>query len=349
MTAEPPIPMVWLGAERPDAEQSSALTGWARARGVQLAPPSDARPHPVAVSVDAPAARDVGDDVERLLDRVRDAIAGRDAEAADGSLAAAESALRARPELPQASWLMAEVERARSSRFRRLPPLDEEAAERAWMRAEALDGGRVAGVGERAAAAHPAEATIALHPLPALATLRLDGRLQPVGSGIVATHAGPHALVVAWEEAPVWAGWIDAPAGSWALDLAIPEPPPCSLGDVGTAHLVRTDGGRSVDAASVRCSSWVAALAGPRPASVLVALCEAGRCGTLLEWTAPGAAVWTWSPAPEQVHGRWPTWATWGLVGVGAVVAAGVVVVASGILRSAPGETRFVSGGVKAQ
>jgi hypothetical protein len=346
VTADPPIPLVWLEAAGPDADQSRALTGWARARGAELVLPSDEKPR--AVALDARSTVDLADEVERLLDRVRDAIAGRDGEAADGGLAAAESLLRAHPELPQASWLMAEVERGRSSRFRRVQPLDGEAAERAWMRAEALDGGRVPGVGERSTAKSPAGATLALDPLPTKATLRLDGRLQPAGATVVATHAGPHALVVTWNDVSVWAGWIDAPTGSSALHLTLPAPPPCSNGDVEAAHLVDGDSG-AVDATGVRCAFWVAARSGPRAASVRVALCEMDRCGSLVEWIAPSPASWTWSPAPERAPGRWPSWATWGLVGAGAVIVTGVVVVASGILQAAPTEMRFVSGGVKAQ
>jgi hypothetical protein len=347
VTAEPPVPLVWLGPHPADLAQSSALAGWARAHGVTLVVPADERPPSIAM--EARAAADTSEDIERRLDRVRDAVAGHDGEGADRELAAAESALRAHPELPQASWLMAEVERARSSRFRRVPPIDEEAAERSWLRAEALDGGRVAGVGEHTAATPPADATIAFEPLPAGATLRLDGHVEPLGSATVATRAGPHALVVAWDETPVWAGWIDTPPGSSALHLAIPGAPPCSVADLGLARAPEGESGGVVDATGVRCASWVAALAGGRPESVRVASCEAARCGVLLDWRPPGSGGWTWKLPPERTRAGWPGWATWGLVGAGAVIATTVVVVASGVLQAPPGETRFVSGGVKAQ
>ena len=101
MTVDVPVTLVWLAPESPDGEQSRALTAWARAHGVRLGLPHEEKP-PRTISVDARLA----EDVEKLLDRVRDAIAGRDADAADRGLAAAESALRAHPELPQASFLM---------------------------------------------------------------------------------------------------------------------------------------------------------------------------------------------------------------------------------------------------
>jgi hypothetical protein len=340
VTADAPVALEWMApALAPDAEQSRALASWARAHGVRLELPGTERPR--AMPVDAR----VGDEVERLLERVRDALAGRDADAADHALAAAESTLRAHPELPQASWLMAEVERARSARFRRLPPLDDEAAERAWMRAESLDGGRLPGVGERGATAAPAEATITLQPVPAGATTWLDGRATTPRSGVVTTHAGVHAVVITWDDAPVWATWIEVPPGSSTVHLAVTGPPPCSSGDLGLGRVA----GGAVDAEHVRCGAWVAALPGPRPSSVLVATCEADRCGALLEWDAPVSANWTWTPPPAHAAGGWPTWATWGLVGAGAVIATSVVLVASGALQSAPTETRFVSGGIKGQ
>jgi hypothetical protein len=323
----------------PEAEQARALASWARAHGVTLEPPRTESPRPLAVDPHA------GDDVERLLDRIRDAIAARDADAADRAIALAESTLRAHPELPQASWMMAEVERARSERLHRLTPVDEEAAERAWMRAEALDGGRLPGVGEHAAAAHPPAATITLEPLPAQATAWLDGRAEAAPGGVVTTRTGLHSLVIAWDDVPVWATWVEAPPGSSTVQVGLAAAAPCSSGDLSSAHVA----GGAVEARKVRCGGWVAALPGPSAASVLVATCEADRCGPLLEWDAPPVTHWTWTPPAEHATGGWPTWATWGLVGAGAVIATGVVLVASGALQAAPTETRFVSGGVKGQ
>ena len=97
----------------------------------------------------------------------------------------------------------------------------------------------------------------------------------------------------------------------------------------------------------VRCSSWVAARAGARPGAGARAVCDAGRCGPLLEWGTGGG--WTWTPPPDHPRTGWPTWATWGLVGAGAVVVTGVVLAASGAFQSAPAQTRFASGGLKTQ
>jgi hypothetical protein len=334
VTADAPATLVWIAPEPPDGGQSRALETWARGRGITLVPPGGEKPK--ALAVDPHAA----DEVESLLDRARDALAARDGDAVDRALGAAEATLRAHPELPQAAWLMAEVHRARSVRLRRVPPVDVEAADRAWALAESIDGGRVAGVGEQAGTVHAAGASIVLDGALEGATVTLDGIV--VRPGAVPTHAGVHALVVAWDGTPVWAEWIDAPAGSSTVRVNAPEPPPCTTSDVQHARAVAG----TVDADHVRCASWVAALPGPSEGSVLVATCEPGRCGPLLEWRTPPS--WTWTPPPPPTH-PWPSWATWGLVGAGAVVATGVVLLATGAFQPAPNETRFVSAGVKSQ
>jgi hypothetical protein len=332
-----PATLVWMAPEPPDAEQSRALWSWARAHGVRLAPP---RPGAApALAVDARIA----DGVETMLERARDAIAAREGDGADGALSSAESMLRAHPELPQAAWLMAEVERARATRWRRVAPADAEAAEGAWLRAEALDGGRVAAVGEEGSTKHPAPVTIALELSPGDAQAWLDGK--PVQGVTVATRTGAHALVVTSAGAPVWAEWIETRKDSSTFHVSAPSAPACSSDDVARAHLTR----EAFDAPHVRCAGWVAAAAGVGPGSVRVATCEADRCGPVSEWRAP--APWTWSPPAERSHGGpdWPAWATWTLVGTGSAIAAGVLIVASGALQSAPTETRFVSGGIKSK
>lgn len=335
-----PATLVWIAPEPPDGPQSRALSTWARTHGVVLVAPRDERPPAL------PVDEAIVDAVETLLDGARDALTARDGDALDRVLSSAESMLRAHPELPQAAWLMAEVQRARAAGLRRIAPVDgsRQAADRAWQQAEALDGGRVPGLGEQASEAHTPPATIALEVVPAGARAWLDG--EPVRAGAVTTRAGTHALVVTWDGAPVWASWVDAPAGSSSLRVVAPAAPPCSKGDV---RLARVAAG-SVDAAAVRCTQWVAAAPAGRPGAVHVATCEAHACGPLLEWSAPARTeAWTWTPPAEPRHARWPTWATWGLVGAGAAIATGIVVVASGVLQAAPSETRFVSGGIKTQ
>ena len=335
-----PATLVWIAPNPPDAAQSRSIEGWGRARGVVLSAPGEERTPSLTVDPK------VGDDVESLLDRARDAIAARDGDAADRAIGTADSLLRAHPELPQGAWLMAEVERARSARERRVPPIDDAAADRAWARAEAIDGGRVAGVGEQLSSTHPAAATIAIEASPSALAGQADTHIwldgEPVHGGAVEAHAGPHVLVATWNGAPVWAQWVDTPAGSSTIRIVAPVAPACSIDDVSRATLH----GDAVDAAGVRCPTWVAAA--PGADGVLFATCEREHCGPLLVWH-PTASI-PWQPPPDHDQGGWPSWATWGLVGVGAaVVGTAVAIVASGALKAAPTATQFVSGGVKQQ
>ena len=383
MIGEAPATFVWISPEPPGAAELRALSSWARTRGLAVAPPAER--HPAAIAVDLAKA----DSIEDLLDRARDAIAARDGEGVERATAAAEALLRAHPELPQSAWLMAEVERARATRWRRVPPEDIEASERAWLRAEALDGGRVAGIGEVAAAGPSAGAvpvTVSLS-LPGDDAARLDGR--PIERALqataetrrgttrslvsVVTIAGPHVLVVTADGAPVWAGWLELAAGSSSIVIDAPTIVPCSLADLGHATVGGEVAGGvagtigsvgaiapaagtavpSVNAGAVACPSWLAVAAGKEPGTVRVAQCEADVCGPFAD--GPVAPAWTRVPPAPAVEGaktgahRWPAWASWALAGAGVALAAGVVVVASGALLPAPTGTRFVTGGLKSQ
>jgi hypothetical protein len=340
VTADAPATLVWIAPDAPDAAATRALATWASVHGVVLQAPRDERPRSLAIDPG------IADQVEALLDRARDAIAAREGDAIDRATASAEDLLRVHPELPQAAWLMAEVQRARSTRWRRVLPADPEAAEREWLRAEALDGGRMPGLGETSAASHPPRAELVLA-LPDPDGARLDGADVPA-TGLAATRAGLHALVVTAEGAPVWAGWIEVPPGRSTLAIDAPAAPPCSSADTARAGLES----ETVRADHVRCARWVAVAPGPAPGALRIATCGASQCGPVVVWRA--AAPWTGpSPvAPAAGDGRdrrWPAWATWVLAGAGVAVATGIALAASGAFQAAPTETRFVSGGLKNQ
>jgi hypothetical protein len=348
VTADAPATLVWIAPDPPDSAESRAIASWARAHQVELRPPRD-EPLPTLV-VDAVEGPAVAEQVEELLDRARDATAAREGPAIDRATQAAEDLLRAHPELPQAAWLMAEVERARSTRWRRVDPPDLEAAEREWIRAEALDGGRMAGLGETSAAAHPADAELTLA-LPDLDGAQLDGEEVP-RTGVVMTHAGPHALVVTAGGAPVWAGWLEVQAGRSTLSIDAPGAAPCSSPDVARATME----GDALRAERVRCARWVAIARDPAPGALRITPCEESRCGPVVvwrdvaPWTGPARDSGRQGERPDASRGRhWPVWATWVLAGAGVAVAAGLAVAASGALQAAPTETRFVSGGLKNQ
>jgi hypothetical protein len=343
VTGDAPPTLVWIAPAPPDAAQQRAMAVWARARGLELAPPRDERPPAIPLGLSA------ADEIEDLLDHARDATAARDAGGVDRATAAAESLLRAHPELPQAAWLMAEVERARSTRWRRIEPSDPVAAERDAERADALDGGRVPSLGEVTAATPAPDAQLEVE-LPEDAQAWLDGRPLAGQPPTLATRAGLHALVVTSGGAPVWAEWIELGPGRTAVEADAPRAPPCSTADVARARLA----GEALDARGVRCARWVAVAPGPRPGSLDIALCEASQCGALFEWH--DAPAWS-RPAPVAVSDRaahaahpWPAWATWTLAGAAAVgvgVGLGLAIAASG--AAAPPATRFVTGGLKNQ
>jgi hypothetical protein len=342
VTADAPATLVWIAPDPPGAAEARALTSWARARAMLLVRPGDEHPSPIELDLS------IAENVEDLLDRAHDAVTAREGDGVDRAIATADALLRAHPELPQASWLMAEVERVRSTRWRRIPPSDGEAAERAWQRAEALDTGRVPGIGEAGSASHSPPATVAFV-VPGGHRAWLDGN---AAAPPVVTRAGLHALVVTVDGAPVWAEWIESPPGGSSVYVEAPAATPCSTADTTRASVIDD----ALHAEGVRCTRWVAATNSREPGGVRVAICNASVCGPLLDWRNP--PPWTWSPpadrtntanAPPPRGAAWPAWATWGLAGLGAAVTAGVAVVVSGALKTAPAETHFISGGLKTE
>jgi hypothetical protein len=326
--------LVWLGTEAPSEDARHALDEWARARGVHLALPSDAASPPLPVDLA------LADRVEEDLDHARDALATLDFDGAERALARAEGALLDHPELPQAAWLMAEVMRGWAARWMRGTP-DVERAARAWRAAAALDGGRVPGLGEPRGVEPP--------PAAAATPLALDGLdgghvfvdgAEVVG-GAMHVAAGRHAIVVTRSAATVWAAWVNVTPGS-EVRASIPPVPACSKVDLGKVTLGE---GPVVRADGVQCAGWVAAL--PDAGGVKVASCEASRCGPMLSWrlTLPASPTHEHPPA---VTSRWPTWATWTLVGVGVATGTVVALAAAGTFQP-KNETRFVNGGVKLQ
>ncbi|HVJ91717.1 MAG TPA: hypothetical protein VM580_18075 [Labilithrix sp.] len=344
-------PVVWLddGGAREDAGR--ALAEWARARGIRLRSLDESAP---SIPVDLSLA----DRTERELERAREAIGGADADTAERALARAESLLREHPELPQAAWLRAEVERTWSARFHRVEPRDEARAATAWANAQALDGGRVRGIGE---ADGPPRARVkatlvvsggrrsgvSLHldgvPLePDTTPSSHDGTDDAVYQ--VALVPGDHHVLAVDDGRVAFASWMSI-VGS--------EPPPTRLAIDGPAcsrgrfAALRKREGR-IDAKGVTCPRWVAAATGDKLGSVFVARCEQDACGPLLEWRLSRFA----KSAPLETHSttaRWPIWATWTLVGIGAAAATMTGLLAGGVFdpRPVPGEQRFVFGGVR--
>jgi hypothetical protein len=338
-------PVVWLddGTAREDAVR--ALGEWARARGVRLGVLEE---HPRAVAIDP----SLGEQAEKELDRARLAIAAADADAAERALARAENVLRQHPELPQAAWLRAEVERAWSARWLRLEPRDEARARAAWENAQALDGGRVPGIGDTSfPPRRKVKATIVVAGgASPRRSVRVDG--APVEPDIsradgteyqIEVAPAEHHLVVTSDGNVLFASWI-------AIAGAEPLPTRISVTDDGACGRDRLSEVRhqegQVQAMGVTCPRWIAAAPGATRGSVLVARCERDTCSSLLEWRIEQLPA----QVPPQAHGKlagWPSWATWAIVGVGAATVTTMALIATGVFETRPVEPRFVVGGAR--
>ncbi len=275
----------------------NVLQTWAAARGLRLALPAPGGRHTIAVD---PA---VATRVEEQLHSARELLTQHDTDGAERALARAEQTLLAHPELPQAAWLLAEVERGWAARFARLDPADPARAERHWRAAAALDGGRTAGVGEPTIVGAPESAPFTLDVSGGeRADIRLDG--EPIAHGDHTAGPGVHQLVAKVSGEVVFAQWVTVTRGG-AVHVALPTAEPCSRSDVTSAV--------------VRCPSWVSVRAGDRANTFVVRTCAGAECGPeiiVAPWTAiPGDAI--------AAHHGLPKWAVWTLIGTG-VVAAGV-------------------------
>jgi hypothetical protein len=358
------VTVVWLAAESHAApserdDAGRALAQWGRARGLRILEATEgARSGPPRLDFT------IADRVEKELDRAREATAALDADAAERALARAEALLRDHPELPQAAWLRAEVHRSWAARWSRVEPRDDQRALLAWQEADALDGGRAAGIGEVAFPAR-ARSPVTLSVRGASnrkVVARLDGtELTPASSADGAityaldVPAAEHQLVLALDGDVAFASWV-------AIAETVPGSPRTTIavhvGDEGAcsaasfASVTRSGSGPeggAVQAAGVTCDHWVAAVPAERRGAVLVARCERAACGPFLEWRSEAAFG---APGPHSVPphaGTWPAWATWTAIGVGAVAATTIALVATGVFESHPTEQRFVAGGVRVE
>ncbi len=338
MTGGEAATVAWLAPAAPSQDARRALEEWARVRGIELRAPVEDHVKEIAIDLG------IADVIEKNLDRSRDALAALDIDATERALLQAEAAVRAHPELPQAAWLRAEVERGWAARWLRGEPRDPERAERAWQRAAALDGGRAAGIGEAVSPAARADidSRLEIDAAPN-AVIRVDGEVLVAAELAVLRRAeGEHQLVVSKANGQVtYASWISIGPGSSIL-IRIPKPTPCSADDMESARDTK-DGARL----AVTCPSWVAASEGPRPGMVQVATCELGQCGSFVEWSASTPRIFAPLPVVSEKKSVWPRWATWASVGVGAVVAGSLTLYAAGAFDARAHETRFVSGGVR--
>jgi hypothetical protein len=340
---EPAVTTVWATSDdAPSVAARESLAKWAEARGVHLVEPSSGLPPPLAPDAS------IANIVEEHLEHARDAVAALDRAGADRELTAAVATLHLHPELPQASWLLAEVERARATRWRRLSPRDAAESERVWARAAALDGGRARGLGEERERGSTDAATRTVK-----AQLVMEGRTEgrsllvtldghAVVGGALMGDEGDHRLVVREDGAIVTTAWVSLSDGA-TIRAPLPEETPCSRGDFAR---VRVDPGHgAVLAAGVQCDDWVFAREEPGGAPVTLTLttCSGDSCGPLLTWRVGEEQPVL--PEARRSH-PWPAWATWTIVGASAVAVAAATLAASGVFRPTHDEPVFTTGGL---
>ncbi len=323
--------VVWLEAPAPEARET--LSDWARARGLTLVVPSDdGLP---TIDVDPTLASQI----ELDLQRAKDAIAKLDVASAELALSLAERTLHDHPALVQGAWLMAEVQRAWSSRWSRLDPRSEERAIAAWEQARALDGGRAASVAEISFETRYQPVTYSVSvDAPASAKIVWDG--VETTNGEHSAFEGTHQLRVEVGGRALFASWISISAGS-VVHVSVSGARACSVLDLSSLQA----SGETIAAPRVGCASWVAARA-LADGSIAVSTCSGESCDPPVAWHRLARSS---SPVPVAHHFAWPVWGTWTLVTVGVLAAVGVALGAAGVFSSPSSTTTFVLGPTKIQ
>ncbi len=219
---------------------------------------------------------------------------------------------------------------------------------------EALDGGRVPGIGDSTfrgvANAKQVKASFVAPGVPVRDVMvRLDGR------PIEATAEGWAAEVLPGEHQLVATSLDGARIlfAAWVAIVPAAEAPPATRMTLAASGVcaaeafsdVRRSIDGAIDATAVACPSWIAVARGDRRGTIVVARCERDKCGPLLEWRLEGLTVA--GPPQPPTRSTWPKWATWTLVGIGAATVTSVALVATGALETRPVVPRFVVGGVR--
>ena len=164
----------------------------------------------------------------------------------------------------------------------------------AWQEAEALDGGRAAGIGEVAFPSRPrAAATLSVQGAchaQARRAARRHGARGHAGSGrrddVPARRAGRRAPASSSsvDGETVFASWVTISEGAPSppsprpvIAVRVSNDGACTASSFGG---VSTDGAGGIRAAGVTCDHWVAAMPAERTGTVLVARCERRRVRT---------------------------------------------------------------------
>jgi hypothetical protein len=325
--------VVSASLDAPGDASARALAAWAEARGIKIEVAEESSIPAIVVD---PA---IADAVEKELISARDALTRLDADATEQALVRARALLRAHPELPQAAWLLAEVERGFSARYMRILPTDPDRAARAWQRAAELDGGRAAGIGETD---HPKSADVEVtfsSDADRDLTLLIDGAKISLGTKQV--PRGEHAVVTMRRGRILWANWVSF-ADHEVVRVPSFRPTACSTGDLEAARLEKN----VVKADGVSCGAWIAATPWSG-SSIRVAQCEGEHCGPWVVWQSHASSLAPVLPPHRREHKKASPWVAVAAVVLAAAMVTGITLVAAGVFDSPPHQTEFVGGGVK--
>ncbi len=312
-----PLIVLWLATTDMSETQRRAVDGWAQAAGTatRLAP---------RAPENIPYPSDIVDEIEMSLEEAR-TLPATDAAAV---LQRARTLLFDHPEVPQAAWLLAELEALDSRTGLSTAPSPRQGGAAGGAAAPAAGGGEPPDA---------ASADLDLPPLRGDDELYVDGALRPAVDRL---GSGRHHLRLLRDGATLFSVWLagqrEAESPDRAAKLASLRAllAPCSGADLMG---VDTTPDRAIPAPGTSCPHWLVA----RPSldgGARLAECRRDRCGP---WSAqPTAAASAAEPRPGP--DGWPSWATWTLVGAGVVAAGAAALWATDALQREPPETTFV-------
>jgi hypothetical protein len=321
----PALVVLWLAAPAEQPEHRAAIAEWAMGRGFSATDPS-----PSALPS---YSDDVAREAEALLEEARAATPS-----ALGAFERLDALLATHPELPQASWLLAE-RYALEAQYRAQDGTPDPGPLRELTRQSGeLEGARAAAFGVPVPSQElRREVTEPLE----IAGLRpgdealLDGMKVVVGTPV---SLGRHHAQVFRQRALVWVGWVEL--GS-PPRLAIPDTSrPCSAADLSGTTLAT---GAPVAGPGVRCFSWAVAALGAA-GGLRLALCHASRCDAWQYLASPLAGPSERGPnaALTPAARPWPVWVTWSAIGLGAAAGTALVLWRTGAFESHTPATEFV-------
>jgi len=314
-----PIVVLWLAAPAILPVHRADIVEWAQSRGRRpVWPDADL----AAVAYD----RALADEVEALLEEARSA-----SPAERSAFDRLEQLLLSHPELPQAAWWMAERHAIEAQRAE-----GPDASPRAVDLARLLEGPRAAAFGlvPRPAEGPSAHSELRLAGVRANDRVLLDGvPLEPNAH----VQAGRHHVQVFREQRRVSAAW-SALGASPTFSLVDPTEPCSELDLLGT----RDAAAAPEPSPGVLCGEWAVA----RPlggGATALAYCRGSSCAPWQTLGATNASLATARPEPALADdgAGLPPWVTWGAVGVGSVVAAGLILWQAGALDGPASDTEF--------